>query len=108
MNRRNFLKRAAAVAAGAVALPTILKKSSPEILLKPWQLWPIQCDTYRWVQVYGLYCPGEINAAPVAYLNKVSHTPRYELGAMALTGDGRHYRYMKNCTTEQLIAEALC
>ncbi len=104
MNRRSFIKRIAAVAAGAVAVPTIAKQL-------PFKPNPIQhivlCnDKYRWVQVYGPYCSGEINAAPVDYLNTVSGVPLHELGTMAYTGDGRQYRYMKNCTTEQLIAGA--
>ena len=99
MDRRNFLKRIAAVAAGAVAVPMITKSESR---IRP------GLDKYQWVQVYGPYCPGEVNAAPVDYLNKVSRTPRHELGALAFTGDGRHYRYMKNYTTKQLIAGVLC
>lgn len=108
MNRRNFLKKIAAVAAGAVAVPTVIKKL-------PFKPNPVQhiilcSDKYRWVQVWGPYCPGGVNLAPAEehYLNTISGTPLHELGTMAFTGDGRHYRYMKNCTTEQLIAEALC
>ena len=108
MNRRKFLKRIAAVAAGAVALPAMCKSSKQTLTMGVDIAKGKSHTSYRWVQVYGPYCSGEINAAPADYLNKVSYTPQHELGAMAFTGDGRHYRYMKNCTTEQLMAEVLC
>ncbi len=93
MNRRNFLKRVAAVAAGAVIVPTVkalpFKPDPAQVSIIHRHAGRIK-GQYRWVQVYGPYCPGEINAAPVVYLNKVSCIPLHELGAIAITGDGRH------------------
>jgi len=104
MNRRNFLKRAAAVIAGAVAVPTVVKKLS----FKPN---PAQTEffgeyrRYSWAQIKGMY---NYKDPPESFLNEVSKHPKVSVGAIHCTGDGRVYRYMKNCTTEQLIARALC
>ena len=101
MNRRSFIKRLAAVAAGAVVVPTMLEKLPPKI---PYTHY----DAYTWTQTRGLYVPGRPNKAPLPYLNEVSRSPKHELGSIACVGDGRVYKYMKNCTTEQLIAGAIC
>jgi len=49
MNRRSFLKRVAAIAAGAVVVPTAVKELS--FKPKPFQLWPIQKDMLKQVCV---------------------------------------------------------
>ena len=112
MNRRNFLKRTAAVAAGAVAVPTVASTFTTKDVMDaaqvPWGEFHGEHNRYTWTQVYGPYCPGEVNAASEDFLNTASDTPLHELGAIAITGDGRHYKYMKNCTAEQLIARTLC
>ena len=115
MNRRSFLKKIVAVAAGAVVIPTILKSKLPFKFNHAQQL-IIGVDiakgesntSYHWVQIKGLWHLGEDNPASEAYLNIVSRKPTHDLGTIAFTNGRKIYRYMKNCTTEQLMAEVLC
>ncbi len=104
MNRRNFLKRLAAIAAGSVAIPTIAKR----LPFKPnptQQLIIGEYDRYTWAQIKGLY---RYKDPPEDFLTEVSKYPKAPVGTIHCAGGGRVYRYMKNCTTEQLIAGALC
>lgn len=105
MNRRKFLKGVVAVAVGAVAVPTIASTLTTQDVMDAVQVpWG---DKYTWTQVQGIYFPGTRNQAPEFYLNEVTSTPKYELGSTVITSDGRHYRYMKNCNTEQLMVEVM-
>ena len=98
MNRRNFLKRIAAVAAGAVAVPMMVKSGSrTRPGLDKWH------HRYTWAQVKGAY---NYKDPPEDFLREVSKYPKAPVGTIHCAGGGRIYRYMKNCTTKQLIAGA--
>ena len=80
MNRRNFLKRIAAIAAGAVAVPTIAKRL-------PFRPNPVQAR-YTWEyshigKPYGYSPP-----------SKPSKHPEYPLGTLYYAANGTVYRYV--------------
>ena len=96
MNRRNFLKRLAAVAAGAVVVPTMVKRL-------PFRSNPVQarcfnftpkgsCNTaapqYRWMFDY-LSSPYNFDPP-----SKPSKHPDYPLGTRYCSATGQIYRYV--------------
>ncbi len=86
MNRRKFLKRIAAVAAGAVAVPTMVKR----IQFKPN---PAQKLI---IGGYDDYIKGQHSErAWVQYKGTWDEIPYHQVGKRYYTGDGRVYLYMK-------------
>ena len=111
MNRRNFLKRLAAVAAGAVAVPTVVLSATPKMKVGIGDraksiIFVGDYNKYTWAQIKGWYRYKE--DPPEPFLTEVSKYSKVPVGTIHCAGDGRVYRYMKNCTTKQLIREALC
>ena len=103
MNRRNFLKRMAAVAAGAVVMPT-LSRNRPG--LDKFKLTPAQQliigskDRYIFIQhIMGVdIAKGDSQhseRAWVQYKGIWDKIPYHQVGKRYYTGDGRIYLYMK-------------
>lgn len=89
MNRRSFLKRFAAVAVGAVAIPAAIKfKPNPvqRVILRG-----TYTPRYRWV--FGCLS-NPYNFDPPS---KPSRYPEYEIGTRYCAPGGQIYRYVKMC-----------
>lgn len=94
MNRRSFLKRFAAVAAGAVAVPTVAKKFKPNSAQRV-ILHGTHTPRYRWI--FG-HLSNPYNFDPPS---KPSKYPEYEIGTRYCAPGGQIYRYVKMCKNEE-------
>ncbi len=97
MNRRNFLKRIAAVAAGAVVVPTAAKKL-------PWTSYSMiykfkqardntKYSRYYWHWIRGL--PDYPPHSSDDFLYETSFNQKFPLGSWYHATDGRFFRYVK-------------
>lgn len=85
MDRRSFFKKITAVAAGAVVIPTIVKK----LPFKPNAAQGFIWQPHRYGGEYLIIGRHD------AFLHKTSETPEYPLGTLYRTANGNVYKYMQ-------------